>query len=61
VRRRRLTPAVLRTARMAADGLTNREIARALVVSRRPGEAKLHQATRRALRPPGGLGERQAG
>jgi DNA-binding CsgD family transcriptional regulator len=61
VRRRRLTPAVLRTARMAADGLTNREIARALVVSRRPGEAKLHQAYATCAAAAGRLGERQAG
>jgi DNA-binding CsgD family transcriptional regulator len=39
-----LTPAELRTARMAADGLTNREIARALFVSPRTVEAQLHQA-----------------
>lgn len=39
-----LTPAELRTARMAADGLTNRQIARALFVSPRTVEAQLHQA-----------------
>jgi DNA-binding CsgD family transcriptional regulator len=39
-----LTPAELRSARMAADGLTNREIAQALFVSTRTVEAQLSQA-----------------
>jgi DNA-binding CsgD family transcriptional regulator len=39
-----LTPAELRTASMAAQGLTNRQIAQALFVSARTVEAQLHQA-----------------
>jgi DNA-binding CsgD family transcriptional regulator len=39
-----LTPAELRTASMAAQGLTNRQIAEALFVSARTVEAQLHQA-----------------
>jgi DNA-binding CsgD family transcriptional regulator len=39
-----LTPAEHRAAKMAADGLTNREIAQALFVSARTVEAQLHQA-----------------
>jgi DNA-binding CsgD family transcriptional regulator len=39
-----LTPAEMRTARMAADGLTNREIAQAHFVSTKTVEAQLSQA-----------------
>ncbi len=39
-----LTPAELRTARMAGDGLSNREIAQALFVSTKTVEAQLSQA-----------------
>ncbi len=39
-----LTPAEARTARMAAEGLTNREIAQALFVSAKTVEAQLSQA-----------------
>jgi DNA-binding CsgD family transcriptional regulator len=39
-----LTPAEMRTARMAADGLTNREIAQALFLSTRTVEAQLSGA-----------------
>jgi DNA-binding NarL/FixJ family response regulator len=39
-----LTPAELRTARMAADGLTNRDIAQALFLSSRTVEAQLSAA-----------------
>jgi DNA-binding NarL/FixJ family response regulator len=39
-----LTPAELRTARLAAEGQTNREIAQALFVSTKTVEAQLSQA-----------------
>ncbi len=64
-----LTPAELRTARMAAEGQTNREIAQSLFVSAKTVEAQLSQAysklsihSRRELatapsRAPGGTGE----
>ncbi len=39
-----LTPAELRTARMAVGGLTNREIAQALFVSAKTVEAQLSHA-----------------
>ena len=39
-----LTPAEARTARMAAEGLSNREIAQALFVSAKTVEAQLSQA-----------------
>jgi DNA-binding CsgD family transcriptional regulator len=46
-----LTPAELRTARMASQGLTNHQIAQALFVSARTVEAQLHQAyTKLAIR-----------
>jgi DNA-binding CsgD family transcriptional regulator/Tfp pilus assembly protein PilF len=42
-----LTAAERRTARMASEGLTNRQIAQALFVSARTVEAQLHQAYRK--------------
>jgi DNA-binding CsgD family transcriptional regulator len=53
-----LTPAELRTARMAADGLTNRDIAQALFLSTRTVEAQLSGAyTKLAINSRAQLGD----
>jgi DNA-binding CsgD family transcriptional regulator len=67
-----LTPAELRTARMAADGQSNREIAQSLFVSTKTVEAQLSQAYSKLsihscrdlatalTRPPAGTGKPNA-